>query len=88
MQRIIYLEGDSVIAAVRRPAFAHDWVEYPMTAPEQVVERLQGASIAIVNKVPLPAAAVDALPDLTPIHIVNSAFAGERMEMVVEPFGE
>lgn len=32
--------------------------------------------------------ALDALPDLTPIHIVNSAFAGERMEMVVEPFGE
>jgi GntR family phosphonate transport system transcriptional regulator len=33
-------------------------------------------------------AAVDALPDLTPIHLVNSVFAGERMEMVVEPFGE
>ena len=64
MQRIVYLESDSVIAAVRRPAFAHDWVEYPMTAPDQVVERLHGATIAIVNKVPLPAAAVDALPDL------------------------
>ena len=64
MQRIVYLESDSVIATIRRPAFAHDWVEYPMTAPEQVVERLQGATIAIVNKVPLPAAAVDALPDL------------------------
>lgn len=32
--------------------------------------------------------AIDALPDLTPIHIVSSVFAGERMEMVVEPFGE
>ncbi|CAN7720190.1 phosphonate metabolism transcriptional regulator PhnF [Bosea sp. LjRoot237] len=32
--------------------------------------------------------AIDALPDLTPIHIVNSVFAGERMEMVVEPFGD
>jgi GntR family phosphonate transport system transcriptional regulator len=30
--------------------------------------------------------AVDALPDLTPIHLVDSVFAGERMEMVVEPF--
>lgn len=64
MQRIVYLERDSVIADVRRPAFAHDWVEYPMSAPDQVVERLQGATIAIVNKVPLPAVAVDALPDL------------------------
>jgi len=33
-------------------------------------------------------AAIDALPDLTPIHLVNSVFTGERMEMVVEPFKE
>jgi GntR family phosphonate transport system transcriptional regulator len=33
-------------------------------------------------------AAIDALPDLTPIHLVTSVFAGDRMEMVVEPFGE
>ncbi|MGO4735917.1 phosphonate metabolism transcriptional regulator PhnF [Bosea sp. 2KB_26] len=33
-------------------------------------------------------AAVDALPDLTPIHLVDGIFAGERMEMVVEPFAE
>lgn len=32
--------------------------------------------------------AIDALPDLTPIHLVSSVFAGERMEMVVEPFAE
>jgi len=64
MQRIVYLERESVIADVRRPDFAHDWVEYPMTRPEQVIERLQGATIAIINKVPLPAVAVDALPDL------------------------
>lgn len=32
--------------------------------------------------------AVDALPDLTPVHLVSSVFAGERMEMVVEPFAE
>jgi glycerate dehydrogenase len=64
MQRIVYLERASVIADVRRPAFAHDWIEYPSTRPEQVVDRLQGCSIAIINKAPLPAAAVDALPDL------------------------
>ena len=64
MQHIVYLERDSIIADVRRPAFAHDWIEYAKTKPEQVVERLQGCTIAIVNKAPLPAAAVDALPDL------------------------
>ncbi len=69
MQRIVYLERESIIADVRRPAFAHDWVEYPKTAPAQVVERLQGASIAIINKAPLPAVAVDALADLKMIAV-------------------
>lgn len=32
--------------------------------------------------------AIDALPDLTPIHLIAGVFAGERMEMVVEPFAE
>jgi glycerate dehydrogenase len=64
MQRIVYLERESVIAEVRRPAFAHEWGEYPSTRAEQVVERLAGASIAIINKVPLPAAAIAALPAL------------------------
>ena len=64
MRRIVYLERESIIADVRRPAFVHDWIEFAKTAPEQVVERLRGATIAIINKAPLPAAAVDALPDL------------------------
>jgi glycerate dehydrogenase len=64
MERIVYLERESIIADVRRPSFAHEWVEYPKTAPGEVIERLHGATIAIVNKAPLPAAAVDALPGL------------------------
>jgi glycerate dehydrogenase len=64
MHRIIHLERESMIAEVRRPSFAHEWIEYPSTKPEQVVERLAGASIAIINKVPLPAAAIAALPEL------------------------
>ena len=32
--------------------------------------------------------AVDALPDLIPVHLVSSVFAAERVEMVIEPFGE
>ncbi|PKO88176.1 MAG: glycerate dehydrogenase [Betaproteobacteria bacterium HGW-Betaproteobacteria-12] len=69
MQRIVYLERDSVIAKVRRPVFAHEWIEYPATRPEQVVERLAGASIAIINKLPLPAAAIAVLPALKMVAI-------------------
>jgi glycerate dehydrogenase len=68
-QQIVYLERDSVIANVRRPDFAHDWVEYKSTQPDQVIERLQGCSIAIVNKVPMPSVTVDALSDLKMIAV-------------------
>ena len=57
MLRIVQLEGESLIGEVRRPAFAHDWVEYA------------GAAIAIINKVAIDAAAVNVLPDLKMIAV-------------------
>ena len=69
MLSIVQLEGESLIAEVRRPAFAHDWVEHAKTSPAQVIERLAGASIAIINKVAIDAAAVNALPDLKMIAV-------------------
>jgi len=67
--RIVQLESESLIADVRRPAFPHEWVEYPATTPAQVVQRLAGADIAITNKVPVDAAALAALPDLKMIAV-------------------
>lgn len=64
MHRIGYLERESIVAEVRRPAFEHDWVEYPKTAHAEAEARLQGCSIAIVNKVQLPAEVIARLPDL------------------------
>lgn len=64
MQRIVCLDRDSFIADLRRPAFPHQWVEYPTSSAGEAVERLAGASIAITNKVPLRAEAIAALPDL------------------------
>ncbi|WP_295008272.1 D-2-hydroxyacid dehydrogenase [uncultured Dechloromonas sp.] len=54
---------------MRRPAFAHDWVEYGQTRPDEVVERLAGAAIALINKVRLDAATLDRLPDLKMIAV-------------------
>lgn len=64
MHRIVQLERDSVIADLRRPAFPHVWQDYASTLAEQVEARLQGATIAIINKVPLTAAIIARLPDL------------------------
>lgn len=69
MMRIVLLEGESLIAEIRRPGFPHEWIEYPRTTPDQVVERLAGAAIAITNKIAITAAALDALPDLKMIAI-------------------
>ena len=64
MQRIVFLDRDSLIATVRRPAFAHEWIDHAATAPDQVVERLRGATVAVTNKVALRAEALAQLPEL------------------------
>jgi glycerate dehydrogenase len=67
--QIVFLDRDSLIADIRPPAFAHRWRDYPATSPDDVVERLRGATIAITNKVPLRADAIAQLPDLKMIAV-------------------
>ena len=69
MHQIVFLDRDSLIANIRQPAFAHRWCDYPATSPDEVVERLRGATIAITNKVPLRADAIAQLPDLKMIAV-------------------
>ncbi|MES2899297.1 MAG: D-2-hydroxyacid dehydrogenase [Pseudomonadota bacterium] len=69
MHNIVFLDRDSLLAQVRRPAFAHHWSEYPATEPAQVTERLRDATIAITNKVRLGAADIAALPQLRMVAI-------------------
>jgi glycerate dehydrogenase len=65
-QRIVFLDRATIAPQIRlrAPSFAHELVEHDDTAPEQVVQRLAGASIAILNKVPITAAALEQLPQL------------------------
>ena len=65
--RACFLDAESVgvdldFAALE--AAAGDWDWHGNTAPEQVGERLAGAHIAVSNKVPIDAAALDAAPHL------------------------
>ncbi|MGZ8293226.1 MAG: D-2-hydroxyacid dehydrogenase [Telluria sp.] len=64
MQKIVFLDRDSLVANVRRPAFVHEWTDYPATAPGEAAARLAGATSAITNKVPLRAADIERLPGL------------------------
>jgi glycerate dehydrogenase len=64
MEHVVFLERDSLDAQVRRPAFAHSWEEHGKLAAGEIVPRLQRATIAIVNKTPLRAEAIERLPAL------------------------
>ncbi len=64
MLSIVFLDRDSFIADLRRPAFPHRWTEFGMTRPDQTEGRLQGAAIAITNKVPIDRDLLDRLPEL------------------------
>jgi glycerate dehydrogenase len=64
MERIVFLDRSTLEAEVRRPAFEHEWVEYAMTQPTEVVERLRHATICITNKAPLREAELAQLPEL------------------------
>jgi glycerate dehydrogenase len=53
-RRIVFLDRKSLIADMRALSFAHDWVDHDQTPPGEVVARIEGADIVIVNKVKLP----------------------------------
>src|SRR2546423_6737580 len=53
MERIVFLERNTIQAQFRRPEFDHDWIEYPETSADQVIERIRDATIIISNKLSL-----------------------------------
>lgn len=53
MERIVFIERNTVQAKFRRPKFEHEWVEYPESFADQVAERIRNATIIISNKLSL-----------------------------------
>ncbi len=88
--RIVFLDRETLDATVRPPSFPHEYVEHAVTAPDEIVARLQGAQIAIINKVPMREETLAQLPDLkliavaaTGTDVVDKAFAKSRGITVV-----
>jgi glycerate dehydrogenase len=50
---VVFLDRSTLIADLRFPEFDHTRVEHPDTPPEEVVDALWRATIAIANKTPL-----------------------------------
>lgn len=85
MERIVFLDRNALGATLRRPAFPHEWRDYEATNEAEVVARLDGATIAITNKVPLRRATLAQLPQLkllavaaTGADIIDLAYCRER----------
>jgi glycerate dehydrogenase len=62
--RTVFLDQDSLPVSFRPPNCASPYVGYGQTTPEEVVPRLAGATIAIVDKVSLRAEDLAQLPEL------------------------
>ncbi|WEM42014.1 D-2-hydroxyacid dehydrogenase [Photobacterium sp. DA100] len=71
MEHIVFLDRDTIPdhIALPSPEFDHQWTQYSSTHPEQIIERLRDATIAITNKVVLDAAILAQLPKLKMIAI-------------------
>lgn len=76
MTRIVFLDRSTLGPSVKvtKPGFAHDWVEFDETAPDEVTERLKGADIAITNKVPIRKETLDQLDGLKMIAVAATGY--------------
>ncbi|GJE45563.1 D-2-hydroxyacid dehydrogenase [Methylobacterium soli] len=63
--KIVFLDRESLDATVREFNFPHEYTEYESTwTPDEIVERLKDADIALINKVPMRADTLKRLPKL------------------------
>jgi glycerate dehydrogenase len=72
--RVVFLDRASIIANIRRPRAATEYLEYQRSRDEEVVERLAGATVAITNKVPLRAPQLQQLPELRMIAVAATGY--------------
>jgi glycerate dehydrogenase len=74
MHRVVFLDRASLKAKVRKPSCASEYVEYEKTAVAEIVPRLQGAGVAIINKVPMRAETLQQLPELKLIAVAATGY--------------
>ena len=72
--RVVFLDRASIVANVRRPSAATEYLEYPGSHGGEVLERLRDATVAITNKVPLRETLLRQLPDLELIAVAATGY--------------
>jgi glycerate dehydrogenase len=72
--RVVFLYRASLKAKMRKFGFAADYMEHQSTAASEIVPRLSGATVAIVNKVPMRADTLRQLPELKIIAVAATGY--------------
>jgi glycerate dehydrogenase len=72
--RVVFLDRASLRAHIRPLSFAAEYVEHDRTEVDDVVARLRGAAIAVLNKVPMRATTLRQLPQLKLIAVAASGY--------------
>ncbi len=74
MERIVFLDAQTLPVAIPRLPWAHEWENYPLTMPQDVIQHAQAASVIITNKVALPAVVLKQLPALKMIAVAATGY--------------
>lgn len=61
---IVFLDRNAIRVPLRTPVFPRTWAEHRHTEPQETIERLAGATMAITNRVVIDAQTLDAVPSL------------------------
>jgi glycerate dehydrogenase len=72
--RVVFLDRASLKAKLRKFASPAEYIEHPKTDTSEIVARLRGAAIAIVNKVPMRADTLRQLPQLKMIAVAATGY--------------
>ena len=72
--KIVTLDADTLPLPLPQPYFCSDWVYRGATSPDEVVSMLQGAEVAITNKVKLRAETLRQLPSLRYICVAATGY--------------
>jgi glycerate dehydrogenase len=73
-KRVVFLDRASLKANMKQFAFPAEYIEYPKTDAGEIVQRLDGTEIAIVNKVPMRADTLRQLPNLKMIAVAATGY--------------
>jgi glycerate dehydrogenase len=74
IQRVVFLDRLAIKTPLRPLRFPHEWIEYATTTPNEVVARLEGATIAVTNRVAIDRDTIHRLPGLRLIAVSATGY--------------